>query len=184
MDGINSFLYHTPWRSWTSTLSQHELLLLERGSSSGVGKNSGAKRPCSVPVAAYVITFYDFGQGRVLKSFRLGRRVFIFGGAKQGFPPFETRTWWMGRWMHTLSVLLCWKNFSQSLEMAGKRLVHYYNSIPMIQTPRSSSISISHQCFFGWWGGGGRVAFFFCWWWWVLLKDKRSNAMVKFYFRR
>ena len=29
------------------------------------------------------------------------------------------------RWMHTLSVLLCWKNFSQSLETAGKRLVPF-----------------------------------------------------------
>ena len=32
--------------------------------------------------------------------------------------------------MHTLSVLLWWKNFSQSLETAGKRLVRYYNFIP------------------------------------------------------
>ena len=54
-----------------------------------VGKNSGAKKPCSVPVAAFVIKFYNFGQGRVLKSFRLGRRVIILG-VKQGYSPFET----------------------------------------------------------------------------------------------
>ena len=28
-----------------------------------VGENSGAKKPCSVPVAAFVIKFDNFGQG-------------------------------------------------------------------------------------------------------------------------
>ena len=87
-------------------------------------------------------------------------------------------------WVDECTPWVYWFAESQSLETAGKRLVHYYNSIPMIQTPRSSSISISHQCFFGWscWGGG-RVAFFFCWWWWVLLNNNnRANAMVKLYF--
>ena len=44
-----------------------------------VGENSGAKKHCSVPVAVSVINFDDFGQGRVLKSSRLGRRVIILG---------------------------------------------------------------------------------------------------------
>ena len=42
-------------------------------------ENSGAKKPCSVPVAAFVINFDNFGQGRVLKSSRFGRRDIILG---------------------------------------------------------------------------------------------------------
>ena len=42
-------------------------------------ENSGAKKPCSVPVAAFVIKFDNSGQARVLKSSRLGRRVIILG---------------------------------------------------------------------------------------------------------
>ena len=42
-------------------------------------ENSDAKKPYSVPVAVFVIKFDNFGQGRVLKPSRLGRRVIILG---------------------------------------------------------------------------------------------------------